>query len=319
MATASAVVNWQNRVGFINRFGGGKDLIDKEIDDIINRANDIPVQGATIYRKTATPGTQIHKESTVGSELAQPKKQESSDDLAYSEPPKGFPKEVTAEIYRLAVKVDRTLTGADLFGKVSFMMSGLMDAAKRHMEYTMADAGLNNAFATNIGADGMYLCDTGHPNEDYHTGTWDNLETAGVLTPAAFSTARVNMRKRTNSLGEVMPMKPTTIITGPDNEEVAWQIVNSEYVADSSLRGKSWNTGSVDVMIYDYLTSTTAWFLHDNTRVAEKGGLIFVEKEAPTIRDNPSPKADIIFDQYIRLNYAAAFTTCKELQGNAGA
>jgi len=251
--------------------------------------------------------------------MPQPRKQESSADLAYGTSPSGFSKEITAEIFRLGVKVDRTVEEADRFGKIAFLMSGLMDSAKRKYEYTMADAGLNNAFATNIGADGMYLCDTGHPNEDNMTGTWDNLETAGALTPASFSTARVNMRKRTNSLGEVMPMKAKTLIVSPDDEEIAWQIVNSEYVADSSLRGKSWNQGSVDVMVYDYLTSTTAWFLHDSEPVAEQGGLVFVEKEAPTIRDNPSPKADIIHDQYLRMNIAAAFSSCKELQGNAGA
>jgi len=318
MATASAVTNWDSKVGFINRFGAGKDLIDKEIDDLMNRKNDIPIQGSMLYRKV-TPETLVYKMSTVGNEMPQPRKQESSADLPYATPPSGFSKEITAEVFRLAVSVDRTVSVADRFGKISFLMSGLMDSAKRKYEYLMADAGLNNAFATNVGADGMYLCDTGHPNEDYMTGTWDNLETAGALSPASFSTARVNMRKRTNSLGEVMPMKPDTLIVSPDDEEIAWQIVNSEYVADSSLRGKSWNKGAVDVMVYDYLTSTTAWFLHDKSNVAEKGGLVFVEKEAPTIRDNPSPKADIIWDSYLRMNIAAAFGSCKEIQGNSGA
>ena len=318
MPSASALSINDSKVGFINRFGSGRDLIDKEIDDIINRKNDIPIQGAFLYRKV-TPQTLVYKMSTVGNELPQPRKQESSADLPYATSPSGFSKEITAEIFRLAVKVDRTVEEIDRFGKIAFLMSGLMDSAKRKYEYLMADAGLNNAFATNIGADGMYLCDEDHPNEDNMTGTWDNLETAGALSPASFSTARVNLRKRTNSLGEIMPMKADKIIVSADNEEMAWQIVNSEYVANSSLKGKSWNQGSVSVMVYDYLTSTTAWFLHSGDKVAEQGGLIFVEKEAPTIRDNPSPKADIIHDQYLRMNIAAAFSTVKELQGNAGA
>lgn len=318
MATASALSINDSKVGFINRFGAGRDLIDKEIDDIVNRANDVPIQGAFLFRKV-TPSTLVYTASTVGNEMPQPRKQESSADLPYATPPSGFQKSLETEIFRLAMSVDRTVEVADRFGKIAFLTSGLMDSMKRKYEYLMADAGLNNAFATNIGADGMYLCDTDHPNEDTMTGTWDNLETAGVLTPGAFSTARVNMRKRTNSLGEIMPMKASTIVTGPDNEEVAWQINNSEYVADSSLRGSSWNKGVIDVMIYDYLTSTTAWFLVDKSRLDSNGGLVIAEKEAPTIRDNPSPKADIIHDSYIRANVAAAFWTCKEIQGNAGA
>ena len=184
MATAAAKSINDSKVGFINRFGAGKDLIDKEIDDITNRANDVPLQGAFLFNKV-TPRTLVYKMSTVGNEMPQPRKQESSADLAYATPPSGFDKTITTEIFRLAIKLDVTLEGIDLFNKTSFLMSGLMDSMKRKYEYMMADEGLNNAFATNIGADGMYLCDTGHPNEDNMTGTWSNLETAGALTPAS--------------------------------------------------------------------------------------------------------------------------------------
>jgi len=316
MATASATTNFYDNIGVITRFGSGATLIDKEIDMRMNRENEIPIQGARLFRRE-TPSTFVHKESTVGNELSQPKIQEDTDDVAYSTPPPGFSKEITAEVYRLGVAATRSLSVAQLEQKVPFMVSGLMDAMKRNYEYTMADAGLNNAFATNIGADGMYLCDTDHPNEDPKTGTWDNLETAADLTPAGFSTARVNMRKRTNSLGEVMPMKPNLLIVSPDFEEIGWQIINSDYVSDSSLRGKSWNKDAVELFVYDYKTDADSWFLCDTTKIAEKGGLVLVEKEAPTIRPS-APQNDVIFNEYIRAAYAAAFTTCKELQGNAG-
>jgi len=317
MATASAVTNWYDNIGVITRFGSGKDLIDKSIDLIVNRANEIPVQGARLFRKVSSD-TFVHKESTIGNELSQPVIQEDTDDVPYTTPAPGFSKSITAVVSRLGVAVTRSLTVVQREQKVPFMMSGLMDAAKRNMEYSFADAGLNNAFATNVGADGMYLCDTLHPNEDTMTGTWDNLETAADLTPGGFSTARVNMRKRTNSLGEVMPMRPNLLILSPDYEEVGWQIINSDYVADSALRGKSWNKDSVELFVYDYKTDTESWFLADTSKIASSGGLVCNEKEAPTIRPNPSPKADVIFDEYLRMAYACAFTTCKELQGNAG-
>ena len=315
---ATAVTNWYDNIGVITRFGSGADLIDKEIDLRINRANEIPIQGGRLYRRE-TPSTFVHKESTVGNEMTQPRIQEDTDAVAYGTPPPGFSKEITAEVYRLGVRATRSLSVTQLEQKVPFMVSGLMDSAKRNYEYLMADNGINNAFATNTGADGMFMCDTGHPNEDPMTGTWDNLETAADLTPAGFSTARVNMRKRTNSLGEVMPMMPKLLIVSPDFEEMGWQIINSDYVADSSLRGKSWNKDAVELFVYDYKTDADAWFLFDDSNVSEKGGLVLVEKEAPTIRPNPSPAADILWDEYIRYAVAAAFTTVKEIQGNSGA
>ena len=317
MATASAVTNWYDNIGVITRFGSGADLIDKEIDLIVNRKNNIPIQGGRLFRKESVE-TLVHKESTVGNEMPQPRKQEDTDAVVYGTPPPGFDKSMTAEMYRMGVAVTRTLTVAQRHQKIKFMMSGLMDAAKRNLEYAWADAGLNNAFATNIGADGMYLCDTGHPNEDVMTGTWDNLETAADLTHAGFSTARVNMRKRTNALGEVMPMKPDQLIVAPDFEEIGWQIINSPDVSDSALRGKSWNHDSVELFVYDYLSDVDSWFLADTGNIATNGGLVYVEKEAPTIRPNPSPQADVIFDEYLRMFYVAAFVSGREFQGNAG-
>ena len=313
---ASAITNWYDNIGIITRFGSGADLVDKSIDLRLNRENKIPLQGARLFRKV-TPSTFVHKESTVGNELPQPKIQEDTDGVYQGTPPPGFNISLTAVVLRLGVSATRSLTVAQLEEKVPFMVSGMMDAYKRNMEYSFADTSMNNAFATTIGADGMFLCDTGHPNEDPMTGTWDNLETAADLTPGGFSTARVNMRKRTNSLGEVMPMKADQLIVSPDFEETGWQIINSEYVSDSSLRGRSWNKDSVELFVYDYKTDADSWFLFDSSNVASKGGLIIAEKEAPTIRAS-APQDDVLFAEYIRGSYTTGFSTVKEIQGNAG-
>ncbi len=305
------------QIGVINRFGAGAALIDKEMDALITRKNDIPLQGSRFFRKV-TADTLVHKEGTVGSGLEQPVIQEDSDDLRYVTPAPGFDVTLTAQTLRSAIRVTRTLTVNQRIKKVNELMSGLMDSARRNLEYAFSDV-FNNAFSSETGADGMALCDTGHPNEMIMTGTWDNLETPGDLTPAAYSTARVNMRKRTSETGEVMPMSPDMLMVAPDQQEIGWQILESNHIPDSTLLGKNWNQNSTGLFVYDYLTDSDAWFLIDNSDIASKGGLIYFEKEAPQIREDPEKKADIIFAEYLRMTYATGFSTWKAIQGNAGA
>jgi len=306
------------QIGVINRFGAGAALIDKEMDELITRKNDIPLQGSRFFRKV-TADTLVHKEGTVGSGLEQPVIQEDSDDLRHVTPAPGFDVTLTAQTLRSAIRVTRTLNINQRIKKVNELMSGLMDSARRNLEYAFADV-FNNAFAAAVvGADGVPLCSGSHPNEMIMTGTWDNEETGGALTPASYSTMRVNMGLRTSETGEVMPMSPDMLMVSRSNEEKAWQILESNHIPDSTLLGKNWNMGSTGLFVYDYLTDQNNYFMIDNSDVASKGGLIYFEKEAPQIRENPEKKADIIFDEYLRMTYATGFSTSKAIQGNVGA
>jgi hypothetical protein len=305
------------QIGVINRFGAGASLIDKEMDDLIPRKNDIPLEGARFFRKV-TADTLVHKEGTVGSGLEQPVIQEDSDDLRYVTPAPGFDITLTAQTLRSAIRVTRTLNINQRIKKVNELMSGLMDSARRNLEYAFSDV-FNNAFAAAVvGADGLSLCNDSHPNEMIMTGTWDNVQTAGALTPASYSTMRVAFSNRTSETGEVMPMSPDMLMVAPANEEKGWQILESNHIPDSTLLGKNWNQGNTGLFVYHYLTDANNYFLIDNSDVASKGGLIYFEKESPQIRE-ANKKEDIIFAEYLRMTYATGFSTSKAIEGNAGA
>jgi len=316
MATASAATNWYPQIGIITRKGVGANLLDKDIDVMMDRSNEIPIQGSRFFRKAQTD-TDTYKEATVGNELEQPRIQEDTDEVAGAVPAPGFTISATIKVRRLAVKVTRSVTLMQRHQKALYMASGLMDSGKRNLEYAFSGM-INNAFATNVGADGMYLIDSARPNENIMTGTWSNLETAADMTHSGVSTARVNMRKRTNSLGEPMPMKADLLVISADDQEEAFKILNSEKVNDNVLNAKSWNQGALVPFVWDYKTDTDSWFLFDESATEAQSGLIYIEKEAPTIYPS-APQDDVVFGEYLRMSYATAIGVPKNIQGNAGA
>lgn len=310
-------VHTQPRMGMVTRFDAAKPLLDKALDEAVERKNLIPLEGARLFR-TVNTETLEFKGDTVGNALRQPRIQEDSDDLPYSSPVRGFDYTGEVDMYRLAIAVTKTAVGAQraALQKIPFMLGGLMGSMLRNMEYNMADIP-NNAFTGTAGADVKALCADDHPNEDAATGTWDNLGDAADLSHAAYSLARIALHQRESELGEVAPMASDLLVISTGDEETARQIMNTDRVEDSSLWGVNWNLGNADIMVYHYKTDEDSWFVFD-TKNADENGLIFIEHEAPNINDNPSPKADIVQDMYIRAMYKTIFSTCKNIQGNPG-
>ena len=315
MASHSAVTNWYASPGVLEP-KVFVDLVDKAMDLVWERRDQVTPQLMPLFEK-ATSQTGSFKASSVSSIVDLPIVSEDTNPLPYTQPAPGYDKTFTTVNYRRAIRATDDMRSMDLFGKVQMMISGLPKAATRLQEYACADV-LNNAFATNLGADGMYLCDSGHPQEDNAVATWSNLESAAALSPTTFSTARVNMRQRKNEKGYVDPIVPKTLVTVPANEEMAYKIVNANLQPQTALNDPNWNKSIVSVLIADWLTSTTAWFLvGDLTGPAR--GLFYVERVAPNVKTVTYSDPDIIWGRRLKMAFTVGFTTCRNIQGNAGA
>jgi len=304
--------------GYISRSGVGADSLDKEMDLLVNRYNKTPIQGAEFFRvEQARAGS--HKEATVGNVLEQPRLNEDTDALPWLTPVPGFRKTFTVVNLRSGVRVTRTMVERELHSKVQYMLSGLLDSARLNMEFNFSDQ-FNNSFTGDLGADGKDMFDDGHPFEAKDiTDTWSNKETASALTHASFSTARKNMRKRTNERNDVMPVFVKQLVVPADLEQRAREIKTSELVPDNALNAKNvWRDDGWNVKVYDYLTSTTAWFLQGDIP-KERDGLIYVQQVAPNVAGWNEPNVDIMFAQRLRLQYIVGFSTVKGWQGNSGA
>jgi hypothetical protein len=317
----AAIVLKQANAGIVDRYGVGEPMLDKTIDSVVELWNSLPMQGAQFYR-TVTPTGGSYKEAGYDNVLPLPVINSDTDRMPFATPVKGFPKNFTTTEYRLAVQVERRFTEEELHGKARSLVSGLMDSYRRQLEYAFVDP-FNNATSTAaayVGADGVALASASHPYRLRQTGTWSNIETSAALTHTTFSTARTNMRKRKNHFGYETPVAPKRIVVCADKEEAARRILNSEKVSGGSLNDVNVFQGAVDIFVWDYITSTTAWMLWGDIP-SDKGGMIYGNEVPGNIAPcrDADTSTDIIWAERIRAIYTVGLMVEPNLQYNAGA
>lgn len=315
----AAIVLKQSNPGFIDRQGVGADLLDKEIDLLRMRYNKQPYQGLGFFR-TVTPKGGVYKESTWSDVYELPVSSEDSEKLRFVQPMKGFPKSFTTTEYRSAVQIERRLLDEQIEPLARRLAGGLMNSGRLLLEYSAADIWNQATTAAAVGADGVCLANASHPHARRQTGTWSNVETSSAITPYTYGTARKNLRKRPNEFGYPNPMFPRMLVTGPDKETEARTVVATEKVAGTALNDKFVWANEVQVVIWDYQTSTTAWGLFANIPEEYKG-MVYGEEVAPNLAPctGADTSTDIVYGERLRMIFMMGFTVCPELQYNAGA
>lgn len=316
----AAITLKQTYPGYIDRLSIGAAARDKSLDALVMRYNNSPLQGGQFFRK-AEPKAGSYKENTFGDQYALPYKSSDADPVPFDVPIIGFPKTFTTVNYRLGARVERQLTEEEIFPFARRALGGLMNSGRLLLEYNFADV-LNQAVtATGYdGADGVPLASSAHPYERRQTGTWSNLETSSALSHSTFSTARTNLRKRSNERGYPMVIKTKYLVVPPDLEEAAKIIKASELKSGSSLNDKNVFANEFEIIVWDYLTDTNAWFLMGDIPM-ENSGLVYVEALPPSIAPTTGAdtSTDIVWGERLRMRFAIGFTVEKNIQYNAGA
>lgn len=172
--------------------------------------------------------------------------------------------------------VERKLVDDEQYNQISKMSKALGRAARATIE-TKAIEILNNAFTVN-GFDGKPLISTTHKRLD--GGTMSNqLVTAdggtadGKLNDANLKAALIQTRKQVDDRGILIQVQPKKLIVPPSLEYTARTLLESANLSADGKGGGNTNdknviNGKLEVVVMDYLTSPTAWFLLDPT-VAE--------------------------------------------------
>jgi len=288
----------------------------RTIDEVVNLRDESPMQGMQFVRKVSNQLAD-YVEADQGVALNLPVKNEDTDDLPAVQPPPGRSQTITTYNYRSLIQVERSLVEMQRFGKVNSMIAGLPKSVDRKYEYAIADL-FNNGFATHTGADGAYLWANSHDEISAYGSSWDNLE-SGALSLASFSSARVNMRKRTNVLGHVMPRLLTKLIVPPDLERKAKELRASELKPEGSTNDKNVWQNEFAVFVYDWLTSTTAWFTWDETDAgSDQNGFILAERAAPSTAAVNYPNPDIILGRRIRFAMGVGARDARMTHGSTG-
>lgn len=165
-----------------------------------------------------------------------------------------------------------------------------------------------------VGGDGKELCATDHPN--FAGGTFSNeLSSAANLSESAVEQACINLMRWEDDAGNLINVKPRTLIIPPEETFNAMRLFESPYrpgTADNdvnTLKGRF--PGGIKVN--HYLTSTTSWFIRTD---APTGMLSLLRRPMEFTQDNDFDTENMKAKATVRLS--AGWGDPKGIYGSGG-
>ena len=170
---------------------------------------------------------------------------------------------VHAEFAR-GFKVERRLVDDDQYNVINKRPAGLALAAMRKREKDAASV-FNNAFAASpTGGDGIRLCNASHPYSPSNAAVQSNAGSTALSYEAVVATREL-MRAYEDDRGELVPVRPDTILVPAELEEEAYALVNTMNKVDVADFHANFVASQVNkVIVWDYLTDANNWFLLDS-------------------------------------------------------
>lgn len=149
--------------------------------------------------------------------------------------------------------------------------------------------------------DGQYFFDTDHPKnmDDAGAGTQSNNFTSRALSHDNLQHVRTQMRKLVGADGRPLGVNPTHLVVPPALEKTALQILNAEMVAEGGVSVTNVLRGSLKLIVWDRLTSDTAWYLLDLSKPIKP--FVFQNRSAPEFQYLTEGKDENVFmrDEYV--------------------
>lgn len=166
--------------------------------------------------------------------------------------------------YTKGFKVSEELVEDDRYNVIKKKPQALARSARRTAEYLAATI-FNNAFSSGTGGDAKYLCSTLHPCSDGGTAQSNASATGITLTEANLNTALLAMRSQLDDKGMKIGVKPTKIVVPPALEKTARILIQSNLRSGTADNDVNIYKGILDIVSWDWLSSSTAWFLLDSS------------------------------------------------------
>jgi len=166
--------------------------------------------------------------------------------------------------YTKGFKVSEELVEDDRYNVIKKKPQALARSARRTAEYLAAQV-FNNAFSSGTGGDAKYLCSTLHPRADGGTAQ-SNANGSGItLTEANLNTALLAMRGQVDDKGMKIGVKADKLLVPPALEKTAQILTQSTLRSGTADNDFNYYKGIVQVVGWDWLSSSTAWFLIDSS------------------------------------------------------
>jgi phage major head subunit gpT-like protein len=199
---------------------------------------------------TSTGGVTVFEEKTPGSEPAT------------QTPIQQFQQDFVHVPYGVQIPAEREFLDDEDWGYFADIGRQLGYMAGYSMEVLAASL-WNDAFTgvTFTAEDNLSLCNSAHLNVD--GGNSQDNSFTNSLGFAGLETTRVAMRKFTNYIGDKISVRPRLLVVPTDLEQTGFEILRSQLKPDTTNNNINYYQGMLDMVVWDFLTDTNAWFLCD--------------------------------------------------------
>lgn len=190
-----------------------------------------------------------------------------SQSTPFEVPIEGNDKEIEFPEYALGFQISRKMEEDDRFGHLKKLPAELGKAGQYSNEALAADV-LNNgsSSSTRTGIDGKALFASDHPYLDSEESDVANYATtAGSLSYTTLQAGVEAIKKTKNQRGIPIQAQADLLVIPPDLEWVAKELLLSKYRPDNAnMAMNAAEDEGIKYTVWNYLTSTTAWFLLDS-------------------------------------------------------
>ncbi len=215
--------------------------------------------------------------------------------------------------YTKGFKVSEELVEDDQYNVIKGKPAQLARAARRTAENSAANV-LNRAFNTSyLGGDGKPLASTTHPRSDGGTAQSNASATGVTFTDANFEVGRIAARNQLDDKGMKIQVMPNTIVVPINLEKDANILVGSMQRPGTADNDTNVYNNKYKVVSWEYLTSTTNWFLLDK----QQSKLMFYWRIKPEFKqDNAFDTGMALFKT--RTRFSNGFADWRGIWGSKG-
>ena len=185
-----------------------------------------------------------------------------------------FNYQLADKTYKGMLEIERTALEDDQYSLLQMRVRDLANEPHRHWNQ-LAFEGLALGF-TSLCYDGQLFFDTDH--SEGSSGTQSNRGTS-ALSADALQTTETAMMLYVDDKGVPMEIVPDTLVVGPKNKQVAWELTQSEVVVNvrDTTSGRQatdyanyWQ-GRYNVVVSPYLRGTydDYWFMLDTKKIVK--------------------------------------------------
>ena len=163
----------------------------------------------------------------------------------------------------LGMKIERKMYDDDLTHTMDTKPRQMAISSARTREKTGA-AIFNGAFTGTDGPDSLSLCNSSHPYSPDDATTQSNSGSTAMSATAIEATRRIAHTSIYNDRGELADVNYDTILCTVNNEETAYEVINSKGKVETANNNRNFNYGRYDLAVWDRLTDSNNWFMIDS-------------------------------------------------------